>query len=194
MSADPTIRSMLVLCTGILVLAALYFTRSILAPVAFSLFIIAVVWPLQSALQAKIPKLLALAVTILAILAAIAVLAFLIVWGFGRIGQWLINNVDRFQMLYAQAIDWLERHGVPIVSHMTENFNVSWLFRAFQQVGGQISNFASFAVITFVFTALGLLEVDIARKNIEHLESKEIGGVDNESKHDEGRGVRAHSQ
>jgi predicted PurR-regulated permease PerM len=43
MSADPTIRSMLVLCTGILVLAALYFTRSILAPVAFSLFIIAVV-------------------------------------------------------------------------------------------------------------------------------------------------------
>jgi predicted PurR-regulated permease PerM len=175
MSADPTIRAMLVLCTGILVLAALYFTRSILAPVAFSLFIIAVVWPLQSALQAKIPKLLALAVTILAILATIAVLAFLVVWGFSRIGQWLINNVGRFQMLYAQAIDWLDGHGVSIVSQMTENFNVSWLFRAVQELGRQISVLASFAVITFVYTALGLLEVDIARKNIERLESKEIG-------------------
>ena len=38
------------LCTAVLVLAALYFARSILAPVAFSLFVVAIVWPLQRAL------------------------------------------------------------------------------------------------------------------------------------------------
>jgi predicted PurR-regulated permease PerM len=33
----------------------------------------------------------------------------------------------------------------------------------------------SFVVIAFVFTVLGLLEVDVARRNIERLRSKEIG-------------------
>src|SRR3981081_1995475 len=101
---------MLGLCTPVLVLAALYFARTILAPVAFSLFIIAIVWPLQSALAARAPKLLALAVTILTTLAVIAVLGSLMVWGFSRIGQWLVNNGARFQTLYLQANDWLEGH------------------------------------------------------------------------------------
>ena len=50
---------MLGLCTTVLVLAALYFARSILAPVAFSLFVIAIVWPLQRVLQARMLALLA---------------------------------------------------------------------------------------------------------------------------------------
>jgi predicted PurR-regulated permease PerM len=166
MNADPTIRAMLVLCTGFLVLAALYFARSILAPVAFSVFIIAIVWPFQSVLQARIPKLLALAITILATLAAIAVLAYLMIWGFSRIGQWLINDAARFQTLYVQAIDWLDGHGVSIASQMIENFNVSWLIRAVQEIGGRINGMVSFAIIAFVFTVLGLLEVDIALNNI----------------------------
>jgi predicted PurR-regulated permease PerM len=176
MNADPTIRAMLVLCTGILVLAALYFARSILAPVAFSLFIIAIVWPFQSALQARIPKLLALAVTIMTTLAVIAVFGFLMVWGFSRIGQWLINNSTRFQMLYVQARDWLEGHDISLAGQMLEVFNASWLIRAAQEIGGRINNLVSFAVITLVFTVLGLLEVDIARSNIARLKSKEIGG------------------
>jgi predicted PurR-regulated permease PerM len=40
--------TMLGLCTAVLVLAALYFARSILAPVAFSLFVVAIVWPLHA--------------------------------------------------------------------------------------------------------------------------------------------------
>ncbi len=175
MNADPAIRAMLGICTGILVLAALYLARSVLAPVAFSLFIIAIAWPLQRALQARIPKLLALAVTVLAILATISVLAFLMVWGFGRIGQWLVNNGPRFQILYVQATDWLEEHGVSVASQIVELFNVSWLIRAVQEIGGRINNLASFAVITFVFTVLGLLEVDITRRNIERLKGKDIG-------------------
>ena len=59
---------MLGLCTTVLVLAALYFARSILAPVAFSLFVIAIVWPLQRALQVRMPALLALLVPLFAAL------------------------------------------------------------------------------------------------------------------------------
>lgn len=47
---------MLGICTAILVVVALYFGRAIFAPVAFALFVIALVWPTQAALQARIPR------------------------------------------------------------------------------------------------------------------------------------------
>jgi len=175
MIQDRVTPTLLGLCATVLVFAALYSARSILAPVVFSLFIIAIAWPFQSKLQARVPKLLALAGTVLAILVVIILLASLMVWGFSRIGQWFINNAARFQMVYTHATEWLEGHGVSIASQMAERFNVSWIIRAVQEIGGRLHNFISFVVIAFVFTVLGLLEVDIAQRNIERLKSKDVG-------------------
>jgi AI-2 transport protein TqsA len=166
--------TMLGLSTVVLVLAALYFARAIFAPVAFSLFVIAIVWPFQSALQARMPKLVALVATLVVILLVVTVLGFLIVWGFGTVGRWLIDNAVRFQTLYVQWTEWLEEHGIVVASLLAENFNASWLIRAVQEVGGRMYGLVAFAVITFVFTALGLLEVEIVRKNIERLDNKKI--------------------
>jgi AI-2 transport protein TqsA len=174
MTQDPIVRTLLGLCAAVLIFAALEAARSLLAPVAFSLFIIAIVWPFQRRLQSRLPKLVALAVTILVILVVITALSALLVWGFSHIGQWVIANSIRFQALYMQAVDWLEGHGIPLVSQVTGSFNVSWLFRAVQEVGGRLSDMLTFVVITLVFTILGLLEVDIAKKNIARLESREI--------------------
>ena len=174
MTQDRVIRTLLGLCTAVLIFAALHSARSILAPVVFSLFIIAIVWPLQSRLQARVPKLLALAITVLATLVVITLLASLLVWGFSRIGQWLISNAARFQMLYMQATDWLDSHGISIAGQMTESFNMSWLIRAVQEIGGRLHGFISFAIVTLVFAVLGLLEVDVARRNIARLKSKEM--------------------
>jgi hypothetical protein len=52
------------LYTMILAVAALHLARPTLAPVAFSLFIIAIVWPFQWALQSRVPELMALADTL----------------------------------------------------------------------------------------------------------------------------------
>ena len=166
--------TMLGLSTAVLVLAALYFARAILAPVAFSLFVIAIVWPFQRALQARLPKLLSLVATLVAILVVVTVLGFLIVWAFGTVGRWLIDNAVRFQTLYVQWTEWLEEHGIVVASLLAENFNASWLIRAVQEIGGRMYGLVAFAVITFVFTALGLLEVEIVRKNIERLDNKKI--------------------
>jgi predicted PurR-regulated permease PerM len=81
MTADSATRGMLALCTAILMAAALYLGQSIFAPVAFSFFAIAVVWPLQRALQAKMPKLAALVVTLMVTLIALAVFGLAIAWG-----------------------------------------------------------------------------------------------------------------
>jgi AI-2 transport protein TqsA len=175
MVRDRTIETSLVLCTAVLVFAGLYFARAIFAPVTFSLFVIAIVWPFQSMLQARMPKLLALAITVLATLVIITVLASLIVWGFSRVGQWFIDNAPRFQSLYAQLTHWLDDHGVSIGNFITENYSVGWVIGPVREVGGRIYNLVSFSVIAFVFTVLGLLEIDIARMNIERLKRKEIG-------------------
>jgi len=164
---------MLGLITAVLLFAALYFARSILAPVAFSLFVIAIVWPLQRTLEIRVPRLLALVATLVVTLLVIAVLGYLIVWAFSTVGRWLIDNAPRFQALYVQWTDWLEEHGILVTSFLVENFNASWLIRAVQEIGGRLQGFVTFVVITFVFTALGLLEVEIARKNIETLNNKE---------------------
>ena len=166
--------TMLGLCTAVLVLAALYFARSILAPVAFSLFVVAIVWPLQRALQIRIPRLLALVAALVVTLLVVTVLGYLIVWAFGTIGRWLIDNALRFQALYVQWTDWLEEHGILVTSLLVENFNASWLIRAVQEIGGRLHGLVTFVVITFVFTALGLLEVDVAGKNIERLNNEDV--------------------
>ena len=91
MTEDRAVRASLVLCAMVAVLAAAYLARPIIAPVIFALFIVAVVYPLQGALQRRIPKLLALVLTLLATIAVISVLALLVAWAFGLVAQWLIS-------------------------------------------------------------------------------------------------------
>ena len=165
--------TMLGLCTAVLVFCGLYFARSILAPVAFSLFVVAIVWPLQRALETRVPRLLALVVTLAVTLLVVTMLGYLIVWAFGTVGRWLIENALRLQALYMQWTDWLEEHGILVTSLLVENFNASWLIRAVQEIGGRLHGLLTFVVIAFVFTALGLLEIDIAGRNIESLRNKE---------------------
>ena len=97
MKHDGVVRISLLLIASIVTLAALYYSQAIMAPVTFALFAVAIAWPLQSALQKRIPTLLALVVTIVVTLAILAILIFLMVWGFGLVFQWVINNTDRMR-------------------------------------------------------------------------------------------------
>jgi AI-2 transport protein TqsA len=171
---DSVVRISLLLSTSVVVLAALYFSRAIIAPVTFALFTVAVAWPLQSALQKRITKVLAVVVTIVVTIAILAILVFLVVWGFGLVVQWLINNTDRLQTLYSQATEWLEGHGISIATLVADNYSPGWIIGAVREIGGRGYGLVSFFVIAFAFIVLGLLEVDIARKNIERLNSASL--------------------
>jgi AI-2 transport protein TqsA len=175
MAQDRAFHVMLGLCTAILVIASFYLARSIFAPIAFAIFTIAIVWPVQSALQARMPKLLALAITILATVVVVTVLGSLVVWGFGVVGHWLFDNAARLQALYGQTTYWLEGHGIFVTGALTEYFDVNWLIRAFQQLTGRAHGLVTFVLVTLIFLLLGLLEVDTARKKLERLENKELG-------------------
>jgi predicted PurR-regulated permease PerM len=174
MKHDSVVRIALLLLTSIAVLTALYFSRAIAAPVTFALFTVAIAWPLQSALQKRITKLLAVVVTIFVTIAILAILVFLVVWGFGLVVQWLVNNTDRLQALYSQATEWLEGHGISIATLVADNYNPGWIIGAVREIGGRGYGLVSFFVIAFAFIVLGLLEVDIARQNIERLRSTSL--------------------
>lgn len=177
MAQDRTVRTLLALCAVVLVFLALYHARAILAPISFSLFFIAICWPIQSHLESRLPKLLALAITVLALLIAVSALAYLLIWAFSRIGQWMFMNAGRFQLLYVQTTGWLEGYGISVAQQFADNFNVNWLLRTMQNIGSRVHNFISFIVIAFVFTLLGLLEVDIVRRNIAALDNKKTANA-----------------
>src|SRR4030095_5629427 len=110
--------TMLGLCTAVLVFCGLSFAGSVLAPVTSSLFVVAIVWPLQRALETRIPRLLGLVATLAVTLLVVTVLGYLIVWAFGTVGRWLIDNALRFQVLYMQWTEWLRGEGHPAHTSM----------------------------------------------------------------------------
>jgi predicted PurR-regulated permease PerM len=169
MQQSRSTATLLLLCTLVLVFAAVHFASAIVAPAAFALFVVAIVWPLQRSLQNRIPKLLALVVTIVTTLAVIAVLVYMIIWAFGVVAQWFIAHTDRFQAIYEQAIVWLDDHGIAASSLIAEKYSPVWIVGAVREVVGRGYRLVSFFVLAFAFIALGLLEVDIVRRKIEQL-------------------------
>jgi predicted PurR-regulated permease PerM len=169
------IQVMLGVCTAVLAAAALFLAGSIFAPVVFSLLIIVIVRPLQQRLQRRLPKLLALLAVVLATMTVIAIFTYLTVWGFGRMGQWLLSNAARAQDLYAQLVTWLEERGVLVAGPLAEHFNVGWLIRTVRMIYEATSGLLSFAILTFIFVILGLLEVDVLGRNVEV--AKSAGGA-----------------
>jgi predicted PurR-regulated permease PerM len=165
MSNDRALLTFCGILAAIAIFAALYLATSVFAPVACALFIIAMVWPLQAWLQARMPQLIALAIVMGVTVIVFIAFASVVAWGFGRIGRSMIAEAPRFQMLYDQAAQWLEGHGIVVASMWAEHFNVLWLIRAVQGIGTRLNTTISFWLVVLVYVILGLLEVEpIARK------------------------------
>ncbi|MEH2468928.1 AI-2 transport protein TqsA [Nitrobacteraceae bacterium AZCC 2161] len=162
---------------ALLVAAAAKQASAVLAPLALTFFIIAIIWPLQDRLQARMPKLLALAITIVVTVAACLVFASLAVWGFSRVGQSLVADAARYQTLYYNVVMWLDGHGVSVAGLWAEHFNVTWLLRATQHVTGRVNTTLSFWLITLVYVVLGLLEVEDIRRKVEALDNRTAARV-----------------
>jgi len=118
---------------------------------AFALFAIAILWPLQRALQKRIPSGLALIVTILLALVIVVKLISLVAWGGGQIAQWFVDNVDRLNLLYAETAKRLEAHDIFVPAIIADRFDTTWLLRALQQVAARLNGLLGFLVLTFIF-------------------------------------------
>jgi len=175
MITDRQTRAMRAICTAILVSVALYFARSIFAPFAFALFMVAIVWPLQSGLERMLPQFVALFITLFVTAVVLILFTSMVAWGFSVVAQWMIANAARFQAMYVQWTHWLEEHGIFIVGMISERFDVMWLIRVAQTVAGRINNTVGFAILAFVFMMLALLEAGDMRQRLASLKDREKG-------------------
>jgi AI-2 transport protein TqsA len=157
------------LCATILTAAALYFGSGILAPVAVSLFLIAILWPLQKSLESRIPRLIALLLTLAATVVVLFSFGWMISWGLGMVGRWLVANLGRFYALYGQTAEWLDGHGIFITEQLGERFNVLSLVRMFQDIALRINGLVGFSLMVLIFTMLGLLEVGDFKHKLQTL-------------------------
>jgi AI-2 transport protein TqsA len=172
MTHDRVLRSMLGICTAILLAAALQAAETLIAPIVFALFVIALVWPVQRGLERPLPQGLAVLVTVIVALAVLAVFVLAIAWAFGRMAEWVIANGARLQALYLAKLDWLEARGVLAAGALAEQFDVRWMVRLAQGVLAQMQGIVSFAVVTAVFVILGLLEARQAAAQLAALRDK----------------------
>jgi predicted PurR-regulated permease PerM len=177
MTADRGSGTATTLITVVAIFAAAYFASSVFAPVALAAFIVALVWPLQARLQSRMPKFLALALVLLAILAVFVVLASLVIWSFGRVAQWFVSESGRFQILYEQVKAWLEAHGIALARVWADHFDVRWLLRAVQEITGRVSNTMTFWLVAFLYAMLGLLEVDDVGRRVRSMANAEAARI-----------------
>ncbi len=160
------------LIIAFIVIETLYFANSVFEPIAFALFAIIIVWPLQKALETRMPRGLALLVTVLVTLGIVVKLASMVAWGGGQIAQWVIQNFDRLQAHYVEGTQWLEQHDIFIVSTVAEHFNASSLMSVFTEIANRLNTLVGFSILVFLFMAMGLLEGDEFTANLRSLEDK----------------------
>ncbi len=163
------------ICAVILTLAGLALAKSVMTPVAFALFIIALVWPLQRRLQRRLPQLLAVLITAAVALLAIAIGCWLVVWGFGRITQWVITNSAQLQRWYTHVADRLEERGLYAAELIAQQFNVAWIVGFLRGIGASLQGIVTFALVTFIFVILGLLEIEPLGRRLSRLGDGALG-------------------
>lgn len=165
-TGDGATRMLLGLCTVILVAIALRMADSVFAPIAFALFVIALVRPMQRGIQAWAGAGIATLVAVLVSLVTVGLLALMAGWAFGRVAQWIITNAADLQVLYLQKVALLEEAGLPAAA-WAGSFDTRWLVGLAQRMLGQLQGAVTFLAVTLVFVILGLLEVDLVRRHIE---------------------------
>ncbi len=177
MIAGVGARAALAIVATVAAAFALYEASSVFAPLVLALFVIAIVWPLQRWLQARLPKLAALAITLIVIVAVGIAFASLVAWGFGRVGHALMNDVARYQAMYDSLVAWLDGHGISIAGLWAEHFNVRWLLGKAQYVAGRINSTLAFWLIALTYIILGLLEVDDIGRRVQTLLPRDVARV-----------------
>ena len=178
MITDSALRTMAGICTAILVAAALSLAQSVLAPIAFALFVIALAWPLQRRLEARLGGAVAMIVTLLVTLTVVGVMVFLASWGFGRVGAWVIANGATLQELYLRQLEWAAAQGIEIDPIIAEHFNMRSLVRLAQEVLSQLQGLLTFVAVTLVFMILGLLETGGVARSLNTMGSTAAAMLD----------------
>jgi len=148
------------------VLAACSIAQSVIEPVVFAFFIIAIVWPLARALQKIMPSWAALLCTIIVTLGTVFTLFWMIGWGGHKVAEWVATNFDRAKEVLASSTSWLEEHDIFVLSMIEEKASPAALIQLLHAVALRVNTALAFSFIVLLFVVMGLAETEQAREKI----------------------------
>lgn len=164
-------RSVQLLLATFLVVVGLYLARVVFEPIAFTLFGMALVLPFQTALEARLPRPAALALTVLLALLVILALAAAVVWSIDDVVHWTIANIARFQALYVRWTQWLESYGI-FIAEGNGQYDARSFIDLLRTIAAEANRFVGFCAIVFLLLTFGLTELEVFRRRLESMAPK----------------------
>jgi predicted PurR-regulated permease PerM len=155
-----------VIVITLLVITAANIAQSVIEPVVFAIFIIALIWPLQKALQSRAPKAVALLVTVLSTLGIVIALSSMVAWGGREVADWIRGNLSDIQDRFTSSTKWLEEHDIFVLALVTEHFDTAWLINFFRVFIVRANLLVAFALLVFIYVIMGLSETKRFRTKI----------------------------
>lgn len=154
---------LLAVVATVLVLAFLKWSAPATMPLAFAAFLIALAWPLEERLEKSMPRWAALTLTILAMLAFLAVFIGALWWGGQVVAERSPQYTARLEQLYQRFQGWLQSFGMtlPRSGSGTGGSVLGGLARTV--LGGAASSISLLALV-LALTILGLVEVRAFRE------------------------------
>ncbi|WP_071796144.1 AI-2E family transporter [Natronohydrobacter thiooxidans] len=165
LSPRPTASWLIAIILGV---AALHWLQVLAVPIAFALFLMALVWPLHRKLERRASAGVAVLVSVLLLVAAAAGLLLFIGYGINIITVGLAPYALRMQEVYLAVGEWLESLGIALGPALAEQFRPAWLFGMLQGAAARINAIAGFLALTVIFLAMGLLEVVDVRERLPY--------------------------
>jgi AI-2 transport protein TqsA len=150
----------------LLIIAMLPAGATILAPLAFALLAIALLWPIQRGLQRFLPRYIALLVSLAIMVFVVLVFGWIVTWSLGRVGRWMITDAPRFQQQYEEIRQWLEEHGIDVDVLWSDNVGSASMLRTVHTVTSRVNSTFSFWLIALTYLLLGVMEVEDFERRI----------------------------
>ena len=103
---------LLAVIATVLVLAFLKWSQVVTMPLAFAIFVIAVMWPLQERLERHLPRWASLALTVAVLLLILALFFGALYWSGSLVAEKAPRYEPKLRALYGQLESWARAHGI----------------------------------------------------------------------------------
>ena len=144
----------------VLTLGALRLSQAVVAPLVMAAFVIVVLWPIQSWLEAKTPRVAATMLTVLVMLVGIVAFGMLVGWSARQLAERAPELEERFGELSGSIAGILSGLGVPVPGWVQGDQSLGERVATSAPVAAQWAYETVFALsLVVVYTALGLYEV-----------------------------------
>lgn len=159
--SDPekTRNRLLAVVTVILVVAALKLSRPVLLPATLGVFLVVIVWPLQTRLEQHVWRWVALVATTLVVLLAMGAVVYALVWSVQQLTARGSQLGRRLELLTTQFMTWARLHSVPLPPDSSPRMFAERLAPIATAMLREAYGVLVLLGFTLAFFLLGLLEV-----------------------------------